>query len=134
MSAKKRMPFGVTFPFALSTGSLGYLEPTNDLVAALRSNVTSLLLTNRGERVMHVDFGCNLREFLFEQKTSSLQARIADRIKTQLGKWMPFLTVVGLFITFSEADASIPDPGFRINLELVYGNIPVELFLLFPVT
>lgn len=128
------MPIGVSFPFALSTGSLGYLEPTNDVVEALKSNVRSLLLTNWGERVMHVDFGCNLREYLFEQKTNALRARIADRIRSQLAKWMPFIDMVGLYVVFSEEDTSIPDPGFRIDLQLTYGNIPVNLFLLFPVT
>ena len=128
------MPIGISYPFALSTGSLGYLEPTNDVVEALKSNVRVLLLTNWGERVMHNDFGCNLREFLFEQKTKALRSRIGDRIQSQISKWMPFLNLTGLYVTFSEEDPSIPDPGFRIDLELTYGNIPVELFLLFPVT
>ena len=128
------MPISVTFPFNLSTGSLGYLEPTNDVVSALESNVRSLLLTNWGERVMHADFGCNLRQFLFEQKTKNLRVAIADRVKSQLLRWMPFITLVGLFITFSEDDPSVPDPGFQIELELTYGNIPINLFLMFPVT
>lgn len=116
----------------LATGSLGYLEPTDEIVDVLRSNTRALLLTNRGERVMHVDFGCNLREFLFEPKTKTLRSSIAERIKSQIAKWMPFLTVVGLFIVFSEDDPGIPDPGFRIDLDLVYGNIPVDVFVIFP--
>lgn len=128
------MAIGLSFPISLATGSLGYLEVTSDVVSAIESNVRSLLLTNWGERVMHYDFGCNFREFLFEQRTSSLRSRIADRIKSQLAKWMPFLSLVGLFVTLSEDDPSIPDPGFRIDLELVYGNIPINVFLLFPVT
>ena len=128
------MPIGVTYPFALSTGSLGYLEPTSDVVEALRSNVRSLLVTNHGERVMHADFGANLREFLFEPKGNSLRAAVANRIQSQMSKWLPFLSVVGLFIQFSEDDPSIPDPGFGITLQLTYGNIPVDLFLSFPVT
>lgn len=128
------MPISVTFPFALSTGSLGYLEPTESIVEALKSNVRSLVLTNWGERVMHADFGCNLRQFLFEQKTKSLRAAIADRVRSQLAKWLPFLTLAGLFVTFSKDDSAVPDPGFKIELELTYGNIPIDLFLMFPVT
>ncbi len=128
------MAIGVSFPFALATGSLGYLEPTSDIVEALRSNVRCLLLTNWGERVMHRDFGGNLREFLFEQKTNTLRARVADRVRSQLAKWLPFLTLAGLYIVFSEEDPAVPDPGFGIRLELTYGNIPINLFLMFPVT
>ncbi len=103
-------------------------------MAALESNSRALLLTNQGERLMHADFGCNLREFLFEPKTKSLKSTIAERIKAQFTKWLPFLTIVGLFITFSEDDPAVPDPGFHIQLDLTYGNIPLSVLLLFPVT
>ncbi len=83
---------------------------------------------------MHADFGCNLREFLFEPKTKILKSAIADRVKSQFAKWLPFLTVVGLFITFSEEDSAVPDPGFHIQLDATYGNIPLSVFLMFPVT
>ena len=128
------MPISVTFPLALSTGSLGYLEPTDDVVEALKSNVRALVMTNLGERVMHADFGCNLREFLFEPKTKSLRAAVADRVRSQLAKWLPFLRLAGLYITFSEENPGVPDPGFQIELQLTYGNIPINLFLMFPTT
>lgn len=126
------MSISVTFPFALSTGSVGYLESSESVVDAITSNVRSLLLTNWGERLMHFDFGCNFREFLFEQETSSLKVAIAGRVQSQLAKWMPFLTLQGLFVTFSNEDPSVPDPGFRIRLEIVYGNVPVSLAVNFP--
>lgn len=126
------MSISVTFPFALSTGSVGYLESSESVVDAIRSNVQSMLLTNWGERAMHFDFGCNLREFLFEQQTNSLKVSIANRVQTQLGKWMPFLSLQGIFVTFSSEDPGIPDPGFRIRLEIVYGNVPVNLIVNFP--
>lgn len=126
------MSIGLSFPFALSTGSLGYLEATNDVVSAIKSNVHSLLTTNWGERVMHFDFGCNLVEFLFEQKNKQMKARIAERVRSQLSKWMPFVSLAGLYIIFSDEDSSIKEEGFKIQLELVYGNIPINLFLLFP--
>ena len=126
------MSISVSFPFALSTGSVGYLESSQTIGDAIASNVQSLILTNWGERVMHADFGCNLREFLFEQQTSSLKVSIAGRVQSQLARWMPFLTLKGLFVTFSSEDTSVPDPGFRIRLEIVYGNVPVNLLVNFP--
>lgn len=83
---------------------------------------------------MHADFGCNLNEFLFEQKTNALKMRISSRIQTQLSKWLPFLSMPGLQIIFSEDDPSVPDPGMGLRLQLTYGNIPIGLFLMFPVT
>lgn len=125
------MSIGFNFPFQPSTGSLGYLEVTEDVAAAIRANLRSLLLTNWGERVMHVDFGCNLREFLFEARTRSLQPRIADRVKSQISRWMPYLTLRVLNVIFSDEDPSLSENGFRIHLEVVYGNIPIEATVLF---
>lgn len=81
---------------------------------------------------MHFDLGCNFREFLFEPQTSSLKLAVAGRVQSQLAKWMPFLTLQGLFVTLSSEDTSIPDPGFRVRLEIVYGNVPINLVVNFP--
>lgn len=125
------MSIGFNFPFQPATGSLGYLEVTDDVASAIKANLRSLLLTNWGERVMHNDFGCNLREFLFEPMTRNLKPRIADRIKSQVTKWMPYLVLTGIFIIFSDEDPAVPENGFRIHLKLVYGNIPIEATQLF---
>lgn len=125
------MSIGISFPIALSTGSLGYLEVTSDVASAITSNVKALLLTNWGERLMHFDFGCNLREFVFEPRTQQLRSRIAERVKNQLTRWMPFLVLSELFIVFGEEDPSVPDLGFKIKLGLTYGNIPISLFQVF---
>lgn len=126
------MSVSITFPFAVATGSIGYFESSQGVVDAITSNVRSLLLTNWGERLMHFDLGCNFREFLFEPQTSSLKLAIAGRVQSQLAKWMPFLSLRGLFVTFSSEDPSVPDPGFRVRLEIVYGNVPVNLAVNFP--
>ena len=97
------MAIGFTFPFAKSTGSIGYLETTNTELAAVEQNFKSLLLTNWGERVMHADFGCNLIEFLFEQQVNNeLQERIGDRIVSQVNKWMPFVSIDKLNLIFCQ--------------------------------
>lgn len=126
------MSISISFPFALATGSVGYLESNENVVDAIRSNVRSMLLTNWGERPMHFDFGCNFREFLFEPQTTSLKVSIATRVQSQLAKWMPFLRLQGVFVVFSSEDPSVPDPGFRVRLEIVYGNVPVNLVVNFP--
>ena len=81
---------------------------------------------------MHFDFGCNLREYLFEPRTQQLKARIADRIQSQLAKWMPFLNLKGISVSFDSDDNEVPENGFKLNLDLVYGNITIELFQIFP--
>ena len=115
------MSIGFTLPFAKSTGSIGYLESTQDELAAVRENLKSLLITNWGERVMHWNFGCNLIEFLFDQSGSNeIKSKIADRILSQISMWMPFISIEQLNIVFQEEDSNLNDHtmGIRIKFKL----------------
>ena len=119
------MPIGLTLPFSKSTGSVGHFEYTDDELSAVRENLRSLLVTNWGERVMHFNFGCNLREFLFEPYTSNeVKERIADRIITQVATWLPFVSVQDLNILTKEDDLSILDNTFKIMIKFRLINRP----------
>lgn len=116
------MPIGLTLPFRLSSGSLGHFQTTEDEFEAVSNDIHSILVTNWGERVMHYDFGCNLREFLFEQiDKEELRQKIADRISSQLAKWLPFVIIDELNVVLSEDDNSISENeigivvGFRLT-------------------
>jgi len=90
---------GFTMPFARTTSSLGLLATTTSDIQAAKVDLKSLLLTNWGERPMHYDLGCNFKEFLFEQRGQDMNSRIEERIRSQVGKWMPFLAINQILIT-----------------------------------
>lgn len=114
------MPIGYQFPFQQSTGSLGLMQMTSTELDAIKSNLKVLLLTNWGERPMSYDFGCNLREFLFEQLgNEETSAKIADRIMQQVNKWMPFLTLTNLNILFEQDDPAIPSNAMLIKISFI---------------
>lgn len=121
------MSIGLTFPFSQSTGSLGYLEPTNDVVSAIQSNLRVLLMTNWGERPMRYDFGVNMREFIFEPATDELRGRIAERVRNQLSKRMPFLSLSELYIIFTGEQGTAVENGITVKMKVLYGNIPVNV-------
>jgi phage baseplate assembly protein W len=110
------MPFGFTLPFTASTGSVGYFQMTEDEVSAVKQNLRSLLITNWGERPMRYTFGCNLREFLFDQKTEELRSRINDRILTQVAAWMPFVSVENVQVFFSGEVELVPENGVGLRI------------------
>lgn len=111
------MAIGLTLPFAQSTGSVGYFEFTSDEYTAIQQNLKSLLVTNWGERVMHYNFGCNLREFIFEPiRGRDLKERIADRVLSQVNMWLPFVSVDELNIVLAEDDPSVPENGIGVRI------------------
>ena len=111
------MAIGFSFPFQVTTGSIGYFQMTEDELEAVENDIKVLLTTNWGERVMHFNFGCNFREFLFEQKVGEeLKGRIADRINDQMSKWLPFVIIDQLNILFSDDFGEIPENGIGVAM------------------
>lgn len=112
------MPIGFTLPFSKSSGSVGYFETTDDELSAVHEDLKSLLLTNWGERVIHYYFGCNFKEFLFENiRKDELRSRMADRVLDQVGTWLPFVSIRKLNILIREDDPNVPEHGVRVKIE-----------------
>ena len=48
---------------------------------------------------MHPNFGTRLREMLFSQNTSELEARIETEIESTIRYWLPFVNVQEMVVT-----------------------------------
>jgi phage baseplate assembly protein W len=85
---------GFTMPFRRSYSGVGHFQTTTDIVEIAAADLKSLILTNRGERVMRASFGCSLRDFLFEQLAGSeLTSAVIDRIESQVASHLPYLEI-----------------------------------------
>jgi len=74
------------------------------LLETVKQNLTTLVMTNPGERVMDTSFGVGLRRALFENFTPSLQDTIKTRITNQTKKYMPFLTITAVEVKQDEVN------------------------------
>lgn len=91
---------GVTLP--LRRGANGYFENTTEVVTQIKSNLTNLLLTQKGERVMQPDFGCDIHRVVFEAQTDDGLAEVQSTIETAVQAWMPFLRIEQVTVTRNE--------------------------------
>ena len=105
---------GVTLP--LRKGNNGYFEVSYTTKDQIKSNIKSLLLTQKGERLMQPTFGSDLRRYLFEPISSNLDSFIEDSITEAINTWMPYVTVESIIYDTSN---DLKDMN-RIDLELKY--------------
>ena len=105
---------GVSLPF--TKGNNGFFAVTYTTKEQIKSDLKNLILTNRGERVMQPEFGCNLRQALFEQIDEGEGAFIQNEIESQIQRWLPFVIVNNIFVN---ADANSKDNN-RISVNLDY--------------
>jgi hypothetical protein len=78
---------------------------------------------------MHYDMGCNFREFLFNQIVSGeTEILVEERIRSQVSKWLPFLAINQVAVSFPEDNTIRAQMSFYLisNPESVE-NLSVEV-------
>ena len=82
---------GIGFPLGYS--NTGIFTQTKTTIEQAIYNLKNLLLTAKGERLGHPDFGCEVRDLLFEQITTDVQDRVEEQIKESVNTWLPYLSI-----------------------------------------
>tara|TARA_R110000765_G_C18794486_1_gene592949 strand:- start:79 stop:543 length:465 start_codon:yes stop_codon:yes gene_type:complete len=78
-TSKRQEIYGLSFPLGSSLGG-GFFAKSSGIVM-IKNSVTQLLMTERGERIMLPNFGCNLRKFLFQPLDESTFESIKREIQ-----------------------------------------------------
>lgn len=76
-------------------------------VADIEQSLAILLATQRGERVMQEDFGCDLSEFLFGEISQGLVGRLRDFIEVAILHHEPRISLNDIEVSESEAEAGL---------------------------
>ena len=107
---------------------------TDDLVvtkdaAAIKQAITTLLLTDRGERPFQPQIGSGLRSFLFEPLDFATAALITSNIRETLMRHEPRIRILSI-----GAEPNFDENGFEIALTFdIIGtelpNVSVDFFL-----
>jgi|LauGreDrversion4_2_1035121.scaffolds.fasta_scaffold10117_2 phage baseplate assembly protein W len=104
---------GITLPIQISNTAFNQSFTT---IEQLSSNIKNLLLTKRGERLMHPDFGSGLQEILFEPETDEIETKIEEAIIGSMGKWLPYVNIEQIDIDTSD---SLKDAN-TVNVSLTF--------------
>jgi phage baseplate assembly protein W len=105
---------GIFFPFTESdTEFVKQTTTTND---EIRSSLTHLLLTNKGERYYNPDFGTNLRNFIFNPNDDTTYEAMKEEVKTAVSKYFPQLQITDIIINTD------PNNERSANLQIKYIN------------
>jgi len=93
---------GLEFP--LDHNLTGFFRQSKTIPQQVKSNIKNLLLTSKGERVFQPDFGCDLRDLLFEQINSETLDGVDNSIRIALDTWLPYVNINDLIIVQDESN------------------------------
>lgn len=102
----------IAFPF--KQGDLSFPKAAND-ADAIRASVIQIITTQRGERLMRPDFGCNAFSYVFENNNDAFRIDVEREVRQSLSKWEPRIRVDSVSV---ETDDLI-EPG-QILIDVVY--------------
>jgi phage baseplate assembly protein W len=102
----------LSFPF--KKGELAFPKKAND-TAAIKASVIQIVTTQRGERVMRPDFGCNAFSYVFENISEGFRINTEREIRMALTKWETRIRVDGVKISTDD----VSEPG-QILIAIVY--------------
>ena len=91
-----------------------------------RQNLKMIVLTAPGERIMDPSFGVGLRRYLFRQNLPATWNEIEGRIKNQVKRYIPFITIEN--VTF---DTGEENPNLGINelrISVTFKILPLNQF------
>ena len=92
---------------------------------ALSSNLMLLLLTDKGERYYHPNYGTNIRKFIFEPNDGITTSLVEKDIKDTVKNFIPELTITSVDFFTNEIDdigQSIGDNEIRVVIKFSYSD------------
>tara|TARA_R110000751_G_scaffold285952_1_gene390310 strand:- start:360 stop:803 length:444 start_codon:yes stop_codon:yes gene_type:complete len=117
---------GLNYPVSVNPIN-GYFSKSTNL-ELIKSNLSCLIRTERGERFMLPEYGCNLRRFLMEPLDESTFSLIKEEVVTSIRRYLSTVSVgkiqvfetrsgqlkVNLFCSVRDAIATAFNIGVRI--------------------
>ena len=86
---------GVSLPF---NGPAGPFNSTYSTKDQTKSNLLNLLLTDKGERIMNPEFGCDLKTVLFDGITEEIFGKIRSLINQNVSIFVPNVEIIDILI------------------------------------
>lgn len=109
----ENIPIGITLPIQISSTAFNQSFKTYDQI---KTNIKSLLLTKRKERVMQPLLGSGLQELVFDFNDEELETKIEETVIASLAEWLPFVSVEQINI---EQDDYLKDTN-RVNISIQF--------------
>ena len=91
---------GITLP--IQRGNDGYFAQSFRTFDQVRSNLKNLLLTKKGERIIHPEFGSGLHDLLFQPATEKFEEDLETTINEAVAKWLPYIIVEDINVDISK--------------------------------
>jgi phage baseplate assembly protein W len=117
--------FSVALPLTLDgTDGFRMIKEIRELV---KQNLKMLILTSPGERIMEPDFGVGMKQFLFENFSEDVYAKIDSKIREQVRIYIPAVSILEVNFYSLEPDSNILKFRLKYSIPSIAVNDLLEI-------
>ena len=113
----------INFKFPLKSFKRGFFQGNQTTATAVREDLKTLLMTTKGERIMHKNMGTNipiLAGQLFEPiHKTELTEKIKLEITVAIEAYLPFLSLQNIMVFTNEDDPNLNVNQIRISMSYI---------------
>ena len=122
-------PIGIKTPLEFSRNSNRQLfHMNNNPAIQIKDNLKNLILTEKGERLGMPDYGCGIRNYLFDLTSiPDYESIIINAINNQIEKYMPFLQVKNIEILDYAKSENEADISNRNNMAVILIRVTFDI-------
>ena len=117
---------GVAIPF-IADGR-GSIEYSNTLKKSIEDSIKQIIMTKKKERVMNLDFGCDIWKLTFDDDLLIIKELASEYIKESLFKWEPRIEAYSINISKEEEKIFI-DVLYKIKNINENQNLRIETII-----
>lgn len=96
--------YGIKYPFSEESRRMTFFDINETKEDSIRSMFLHILLTPKGQRLRHPNFGTNLIKFIFEPNDDTTWDKIKSEIKNQVSFYLPQVNFNDINIIDNEED------------------------------
>ena len=124
--SERKEIYGLNYPLG-SSRSGGIFAKTSG-IKMIRDAVEQLLLTERGERIMLPNYGCNLRRYLFQPLDETTFEGIRREIETSFNNYIVGATIAKLAVFPTGEAGPAGGNSLQVVLSLKLDKADLEMF------
>ena len=120
----------INFKFPLRAFQHGFFESNTNIMAAVKEDIKTLLLTSKGERVINTRVGTRIPTLagqLFENiEVEEMQMAIESEIREAIDTFMPFVGVQSVVVQDSTTDNTLTENQIRVSMAYILKSFNTE--------
>ena len=112
--ANNRKYLGIRFPMTAKDSEAFFIDADYNPYAEIKSDLTHLLFTSKGQRLRNPSFGTKLLEYIFEPSDSQSYVDIKNEIQEVMKNYFPGIKLLELNVTKNTNDV------YGVTVDLKY--------------